>query len=127
MSRDFRRYAVYHKAHQLVLEVYRRSEAFPDRERFGVVSQLRRAALSIPTNLAEGAGRTSDAEFARFVDIALGSGSEVEYLLVLSGDLGYLSIEDGAQLNAQTIEVKKMLHALARRLRADRPTSRADS
>jgi four helix bundle protein len=113
MSRDFRRLEVYHKAHQLVLDIYRASENLPGKEQYGIISQLRRAALSIPTNLAEGAGRNTDAEFARFVDIALGSSSEVEYLLIVSGDLGYLDSNDGAPLSAQTIEVKKMLHALA--------------
>lgn len=87
--RDFRQLKVWAKAHSLTLAVYRATAAFPREEQYGLTSQLRRAAASIPTNLAEGCGRYGDAELARFVGIAAGSASEVEYLLMLARDLKY--------------------------------------
>src|SRR5690606_17565997 len=111
MSRDFRRYAVFEKSHQLALDLYRVSGRFPDEERFGLTAPVRRAAMSIPTNLAEGAGRTTDVDFARFVEIAMGSASEVEYQLLLARDLGYLDARGYEPLCANVVEVKKMLYA----------------
>lgn len=87
---DFRRLTVWSDAHALTLELYGATRDFPDSERFGLTSQLRRASASIPANLAEGCGRGGDADFARFVQIALGSTYEVEYHLQLAHDLGYL-------------------------------------
>src|SRR5439155_650055 len=81
---------VWQRSHKLVLEVYRLTVGFPPDERFGLVSQLRRAAASVPTNIAEGSKRQSNPEYARFLNVAEGSLAETEYLLMLSKDLGFL-------------------------------------
>ena len=84
----FRNLLVWQKSHEMVLQVYRISRDFPREELYGLTSQLRRAAVSIPSNIAEGCSRGSDADFGRFLIIALGSSSEVEYQLLLARDLG---------------------------------------
>lgn len=112
--KDFRSLKVWEKAHPLALEVYRATRTFPDDERFGLTSQLRRAAVSIPANIAEGCGRAGGAELGRFLAIAMGSASEVEYHLFLARDLGYLSSADHDRLSAAVTEVKQMLASLIR-------------
>jgi four helix bundle protein len=107
---------VWHKAHALTLEVYRVSNAFPREETFGLTSQVRRASSSIPANIAEGCGRGSDGEFGRFLQIAMGSASELEYHLLLARDLGYLDGETYATLDARVVEIKRMLTGLLRSL-----------
>ncbi|MDZ4657689.1 MAG: four helix bundle protein [Bythopirellula sp.] len=116
---DFRNLEVWQVAHQLALEVYRITKEFPSDERFGLTSQLRRAASSIGANLAEGCGRGSDADFARFVQISMGSASELEYHLILSRDLAYLDKNLHQQLEVETQRVKKMLSSLLRKLKAN--------
>ena len=91
---DFHNLLVWQKAHAATLLVYRLTKRFPDDERFGLTSQLRRSAASISANLAEGCGRGSDQDFARFVQIAMGSAAEVEYHLLLAKDLEYIGKED---------------------------------
>ncbi|HVV53814.1 MAG TPA: four helix bundle protein [Mucilaginibacter sp.] len=88
---NFRELFLWQEAHQLVLDVYKLSEHFPKSETFGLTSQLRRAAVSIPCNIAEGCGRYTPKDFANFLQIALGSTNETDYLTLLSRDLGYLS------------------------------------
>jgi four helix bundle protein len=100
-----------------VLAVYRASRSFPESERFGLTSQLRRAAVSIPANIAEGCGRRGDRELARFLHIASGSASELEYYVVLAQDLGYLPSPDPNSLLTLATEVRRMVAALARSLR----------
>jgi len=118
MSRDFRSLAVWERSHALTLEVYRATATFPDHERFGLVSQMRRASASIPANLAEGRGRTTQPELARFVDIATGSVSEIEYQLLLARDLGYLDEEQHSQLAGETVEIRSMLLAFNKKIRS---------
>jgi four helix bundle protein len=120
--RDFHRLLVWEKSHQLTLEVYRITENFPNSELYGLVSQLRRSCMSIPSNIAEGAGRSTDIEFARFVDIAAGSANEVEYQILLARDLRYLSTESHDHLHFAINEIKKMLAALSRKLRDTKPS-----
>ena len=96
----------------MVLESYRITAGFPQDERFGVTSQLRRAATSIPTNIAEGSRRQGQQEYSRFLNIAQGSAAEVEYLLILSRDLGYISPAAFERLVADLDEVARMLHGL---------------
>jgi len=122
---DFRNLAVWSKAHRLTLDVYRLTESFPRTEVFGLTSQLRRAAASIAANLAEGCGRTQ-LEFARFVQIAFGSASEVEYHMLLARDLGFLSQADYEQEVALVIETKRMLNALLKKIQSA-DTSRRSS
>jgi four helix bundle protein len=96
MARDPGHLDVIRLAHTLALEVYLLTEALPDGERFGLQTQLRRAAVSIPTNIVEGCARTSPRDYARFIDIALGSAAELRYLLDLSVDLGFISSDAAA-------------------------------
>jgi four helix bundle protein len=103
---------VWPRAHALVLEIYRISAGFPQDERFGVTAQLRRAAVSINTNIAEGSRRQGQQEYSRFLNIAQASAAETEYLLILSRDLGYLSTAAFDRLVADLDEVARMLHGL---------------
>ena len=117
--KDFRNLKVWEKAHQLTLVLYRITTAFPREETYGLASQIRRAASSIPSNIAEGCGREGDAELARFCIIARGSASELEYQLLLARDLILLQAEDYEQLSQQTVEVKRMLTVLVQKLTAE--------
>src|SRR5262245_35988914 len=112
---DFRNLSVWEKSHALTLAAYQAAKRFPKDELFGLTSQLRRGTASIPMNIAEGCGRGSDADFARFLQMAMGSGCEVEYQLLLARDLGYLREADYTTLNASVNEVKRMLTALIKR------------
>ncbi len=118
--RDFREIKVWEKAHALTLAVYEATRAFPKEEMYGLTSQLRRASASIPANIAEGCCRSGDVEFARFLQIAMGSASEVEYHLLLAHDLKILGAGDYQRLGEQTAEVKRMLASFIQRLNADR-------
>ena len=106
---------VWRKAHQLVLEVYRLTASFPNEERFGLISQMRRAAVSIPANIAEGFKKAGSRDKANFYNIAQGSLEELRYYLILSMDLGYAP--DTALQQAETAEIGKMLHGLIRAVR----------
>jgi four helix bundle protein len=119
---DFRNLDVWNKAHKITLEIYRLTESFPKSEVFGLSSQVRRAASSIPTNLAEGCGRTQP-EFGRFVQIAFGSACEVEYQLLLARDIGFLPSQSYESINADVIEVKRMLNSLLKRIQRDAATA----
>lgn len=110
---DYRKLRVWKVAHALTLEVYERTQAFPPSERYGITSQIRRAAASIPANLAEGCGRDSDAEIARFARISLGSANELEYHVLLAHDLGLMPGSDHERLEADIGVVKAMLARLA--------------
>lgn len=105
------------KAHVATLQIYAVTRDFPREEMFGLTSQLRRAAVSAEINIAEGAGRKTDGDFGRSVRIARGSACEVENLLLICRDLGYLPDEDYGELNERISEVSRMLLALSDRLR----------
>ncbi|WP_407401866.1 four helix bundle protein [Chryseobacterium sp.] len=115
--KDFRQLQVWSKSHELVKELYKVSESFPKQELFGLTSQLRRVSISVPTNIAEGCGRGSDADFKRFIQIAFASASEVEYLIFLSFELSFIIESDYLFLNNQIIEIKKMLAGLINKLK----------
>jgi four helix bundle protein len=115
---NFRELKVWQKAHTFVLAIYTASAKFPAAERYGLTSQLRRAAVSIPANVAEGSVRSSDADFARFLHIALGSASEVDYYLLLARDLQFLDSSTYQSLDSGAQEVKRMLASLIARVRA---------
>ena len=117
---DFRQLGVWQKAHRLVLDLYRATRLFPKEELYGLTSQIRRCSASVPANVAEGCGRGSDPDFARFLQLAMGSASELEYHLLLAHDLGYLKDTDAQRLTEATIEVKRMLTSLIRRLQGKR-------
>ena len=110
--KDFRQLQVWEKSHELVLDIYTITSRFPQNELFGLTSQIRRASSSIPTNIAEGCGRGSDADFCRFLQISMGSASETEYELQLAHDLGYLDDAAYGSLNRKVIEIKRMLSSL---------------
>ena len=115
--RDFRGLKVWGKGHQLVLEIYKITQSFPNEELYGLISQIRRAVASIPTNIAEGCGKDSESELARYMQIFMGSASELEYHLLLVRDLGYIDQPTYQKLNTDTIEIKKMLSPFINRLR----------
>ena len=116
--RDFRNIKAWEKSHQLVLATYKATQDFPSDERFGLISQTRRAATSIPTNIAEGCGRDTDKELAYFLRVAAGSSSELEYLFLAAKDLDYLKTDTFAELNQQVNEVKKMLNGFIKSLQS---------
>jgi four helix bundle protein len=115
--KDFRELKVWQKPHELTLAMYRTTASFPREEMYGLTSQIRRACTSIPTNIAEGCGRGTDADFAHFLQIAMGSACETEYQLLLSRNLAYLSPDDYSCLQESLEEVKRMISSLLRTLR----------
>jgi four helix bundle protein len=115
----FRNLKVWEKAHILTLDVYKSSKGFPRDELYGLTSQMRRSSASIGANIAEGCCRKGDIELGRFLQIAMGSASELEYPLLLARDLEMMKSLDFQRLSGEVIEVKKMLAALIHKLRAD--------
>ncbi|MBV8650495.1 MAG: four helix bundle protein [Alphaproteobacteria bacterium] len=116
---NFRDLKVWHKAHALTLAVSAATVDFPAAERYGLTSQMRRAAASIPANIAEGCVRSSDADFARLLHTSMGSASELEYFVLLARDLRVLVDTTYNELVGSIEEVKRMLSALIARLKAD--------
>jgi four helix bundle protein len=116
--RDYRRLAVWEKSHKLTLDIYAATGSFPREEVYGLTTQLRRAASSVPTNIAEGCGRSGDAELRRFLFIAMGSANEMEYQLFLAKDLGYLSQMNYQPMIEKLDEVKRMLSGLINRIQS---------
>ncbi|PTX98554.1 four helix bundle protein [Opitutus sp. ER46] len=114
--KDYRKLTIWKLSHTLALNVYSATKSFPKDELFGLTSQLRRAAMSIPANLAEGCGRNGDAELRRFAFIALGSASELDYEILLATDLGYLAKETGARLAEDTLQLRRMMGAFVSKL-----------
>lgn len=115
--KDFRTLLVWQKSHSLTLSIYKQTLLMPKVEMFGLTSQIRRSVSSIPTNIAEGCGRGSDKDFARFIQIAMGSASETSYLLVLISDLNYISKGIFQDLMELVNEVMKMLSSLLKTLK----------
>lgn len=103
---------VWQRSHALTLQMYRMTSSFPDHERFGLVSQLRRASASVPTNIAEGSKRLRNTDYARFLNIAEGSLAETEYLVILARDLEYVRPEVSEPILNEADEIARMLHAL---------------
>ena len=116
---NFRNLRVWEKAHRLTLAVYQCTRSFPKEEIYGLTSQMRRCSCSVASNIAEGCGRGGDADMSRFLQIAMGSASELEYQLLLSHDLGFVRESDHRVLASQATEVKRMLASLLHKLRAD--------
>ena len=117
--RDFKGLMVWQRAHRLMVNVYRATEAFPSRERFGLTDQIRRASISIPANIAEGCGRRSQRDLARFLQISVGSANELEYHLLLARELGYLETDSHSVFNTDPGEVRQMLSSLIRKVSKD--------
>jgi four helix bundle protein len=114
---DFRKLLVWEKSHKLTLSIYNLTHSFPKEEMYGLTSQIRRASSPVPINIAEGCGKGSDADFARFLQIAFGSVSETEYLLLLCFELGYFSEKNYMEMTNLVQEIKKMLAKLIATIR----------
>lgn len=123
---DFKQLKVWQKAQAMTDAVFQATLSFPSGEKFGLTSQMRRAASSISSNIGEGAGRKTDKEFVRFLRIAAGSANELEGQLLSARRAGYLAEEDWAQLANATREVRQMLHGLINYLRRELRNSRFD-
>jgi four helix bundle protein len=107
---------VFKKSHVLVLQLYKLTQNFPSEEKYGLTSQIRRAAYSIPSNLMEGSNRLGSKEYRQFVGIARGSAAELKYQLLLSKDLGYMPAEKYNEMEKEIIEISRMLMGLANTL-----------
>ena len=115
---DFRKLSVWQKAHRLTLDIYRATTTFPQNELYGLTSQMRRCCVSIGSNIAEGCGRSGEVEKARFLRIAKGSVSELEYQVLVCCDLEYLQPDVGKKITGQVQEVGRMLSSLTDKVRA---------
>ena len=113
---DDRRLKIWQRSHVLTVALYRATKTFPKEQTFALTSQMRHACVSIPANIAEGCGRAGDAELRRFLLIALGSACELDYYLVLAGDLGYLTSTTTAPLSSEILEIRRMLGSFIQRL-----------
>jgi four helix bundle protein len=113
---DYRKLVVWKRAHEFVLTIYSITSAFPDSERFGLIGQIRRAAVSVPANIAEGCGRETNSELRRFLYISMGSASELDYHLLLAHDLSFLETVQYQQLSTELVEIRRMLNAFIPRL-----------
>lgn len=117
---DFHNLVIWQKAHNLTIDIYRiTGSQFPQEEIYGQTSQLRRAVASIPTNIAEGCGRRTNAEFANFLNIAAGSASEVEYEILLAKDCGYISDDQYRKWAVDVKEIRSMIYSYMERLRSN--------
>jgi four helix bundle protein len=115
---SFRSLRVWEKAHKLTLDIYTSSKTFPREEMYGLTSQMRRSSASVGMNIAEGCCRKGNVEMGRFLQIAMGSASELEYQLLLTHDLAYLQNPEYERLSAQAVEVKRMLSSLMQKVKA---------
>ena len=113
---NFKKLKVWEKSHLLTVSVYKATKAFPKDELYGLTSQIRRASASIPSNIAEGCGRGSNADMARFMHIAAGSATETEYQLLLAKDLEYIDVTEYKELDQSIQEIKRMLTSLIHKL-----------
>jgi len=124
--RDFKKIQVWEKAHKLTLQLYKITSSFPKEELYGLTSQIRRAASSIPANIAEGSGRNTQVELARFIHIAGGSASELEYHLILAHDLGYIDAKIYSELDIAINEIKRMLHGFEKTIHLNAKSLRSN-
>ncbi|MEM9644338.1 MAG: four helix bundle protein [Planctomycetota bacterium] len=115
--KSFRDLKVWEKSHHFALRVYRQSKSFPREENYGLTSQIRRAAVSVPSNLEEGCGHGGDGELGRYCGIAMGSACEVGYQLLLAKDLGNIDDTNYDQMNRDLNEIQRMLNGLIKTIR----------
>jgi four helix bundle protein len=116
---NFKELKVWQISRKLVKEVYEITSTFPATEKYGLISQIRRCTVSIPTNIAEGAGRNTDKDFSHFLNISLGSAYELETLLILSLDVEFISSEQLESLTTKISEIQKMTYGLIKTLRQE--------
>jgi len=117
--RDHTKLKAFERADELVLRVYRATQQFPREEQFGLTSQMRRCAVSIPSNIVEGCARSSQADYLRFLDIAYGSARELAYQVTIAARLGYLPQKDADDVESMAVETSKILNGLIRSLRRE--------
>lgn len=115
--KDFRKLVVWEKSHKIVLAIYKATSIFPKEEQFGLVSQMRRAAVSAPTNIAEGCGKHTQLDFANYLQNAFGSIQEVQYLAFLACELNYINVAVYGPIEKDIQEVKAMLISLIQKVR----------
>lgn len=113
---DFKNIIAWKKSHLIVLEIYRITSLFPNNENYSLVQQMRRAAYSIPSNIAEGSCRSTDKDFTRFLYHSLGSANELDYFLLLAYDLSYIDKKEFSEMNVKINEIRKMLTAFIKKL-----------
>ncbi len=116
MLKNYKELKVWQKSYQLCLEIYKITKRFPDEERYGLISQIRRAVVSVPSNIAEGYGRKTTPDYLRALYIAYGSNCELVTQILLSGDLGYIKSEELKKIHQDIGEVERMLKALIKSL-----------
>jgi len=116
MSRDHRKLRVFHQAHTLTLAIYKHTRDFPRDEWFGIRAQIRRAAVSVPSNLVEGNARSGEKDYLRFLNIALGSACEVKYLASLTSELGYARASEWTAVIKQSDSVVRQLQRLVQQM-----------
>ncbi|MFT4205129.1 MAG: four helix bundle protein [Chitinophagaceae bacterium] len=114
---DYKKLRVWSKGHQFTLTIYKVAARFPREETFALTSQLKRASISVPANIAEGCGKNSTKDFANFLNISLGAANEAEYYLILAKDLNYMSVSEFEELNILINEIKGMLINLIQTVR----------
>ncbi len=117
--KDYKKLIVWQKSHKNAMRIYQLTKKFPKDEQFGVTSQIRRSAVSIPTNITEGCGKFTQRDLAKYLQNAFGSAQETEYLSFLSFELGYLTEEEYKQTDALINEVKAMLISLLSKIRTE--------
>ncbi|MDA0660449.1 MAG: four helix bundle protein [Planctomycetota bacterium] len=117
--RDYHKLRAFELADQLAVAIYKCTKSFPKEEMFGLTSQIRRAAVSAPSNIVEGCARSSQADYARFLEIAYGSVCEVEYQLSLAQRLGYLELQSAKETTSLANETGRVLNGLLRSLKSD--------
>ena len=117
--RDFKKYDVWGMSHSLTLKVYKETMQLPNSEKYGLISQIQRAAYSIPSNIVEGCGRDSDKEFNRFLQMSLGSANELEYFMILCADLGFMDRDVSHSLQEEIKVIKRQIINLSKKLKID--------
>ena len=116
MGRDHKKLRVFHQAHSLTIDIYKHTREFPRSEWFGLRSQIRRAAVSVGANIVEGSARSTIREYVKFLHVALGSASELQYLVALSSELGFTNTRDATEAADRCGDVVRQLQALVTRL-----------
>ncbi len=112
---NYKQLDVWDKGIDLAESIYKATKSFPKEEKFGIISQMRRSAVSISSNIAEGAGRNTDKDFRHFLNISFGSCSELETQLIISERLGFLSSKEFDEISANLIEIQKMIYSLIKK------------
>jgi four helix bundle protein len=111
MGQNYRQIQIWQRSHQFTLKVYHLTHQFPDSERFGLTSQIRHSAVSVPSNIVEGSARESDGDFARFITIAMASAAELDYQLLLAHDLQYIPSNIYKSLENELNQIRRMMYS----------------